>query len=58
MIAFTLDRQYHRLWKNAPSDSKELFGDDFTKRMTITNKKFSKLHQEITILPGIKIQKT
>ena len=37
MIAFTLDRQYHRLWKNAPSDSKELFGDDFTKRMTITN---------------------
>lgn len=37
MIAFTLDRQYHCLWKNAPSDSKELFGDDFTKRMTITN---------------------
>ena len=37
-IAFILDRQYHCLRKNVPSDSKELFGDVVTKRMTtITN---------------------
>ena len=39
-VAFTLDRQYHCLRKNVPSDSKEPFGDDVTKRMTtITNNK-------------------